>query len=130
MGVELRSAQLQQVCSSGLQCFQFFGIHIRALVFFETEDEAPTRAFVRRYERACAATLTSARQRDALLDDASTQVCIDEAALHFGDGSAERLISQLGLSHPAGEEPSLEDATHAALYHCVYYFRRIRHIIR
>ncbi len=57
--------------------------------------------------------LTPAGQRNPFLDNVSTQVSAYETLLHLEDGSAKRLIRQIGLAHPAMEVSSLEDASQA-----------------
>jgi hypothetical protein len=63
----------------------------------EAEYTEPVVVLVRGDQGASAATFAPARQRDALLEYAPTQIGIDQAALHFGDCLAQHNIAQIGF---------------------------------
>src|SRR5437879_3091768 len=90
------------------------------LVFLEAKNKKPPIAFVRSYEEARSTSFAAATARDALLNDSSTKIRVDQTCFHFQDSRADRVVGEVGLPHPPREMPRLEYSSRHKLYHSVW----------
>jgi hypothetical protein len=82
---ERRAIQCQHHAGDALQVTLFLLVDVLALVLRESIEENPSIPEIARDDRPCAAALAAARQRDALLEQATAQARVDKARLHLGD---------------------------------------------
>jgi hypothetical protein len=92
MGVELGRGQIEQVSGQIPQRFQLPACDIVAVVLFETENKEPAVSPVGGHQSPRAAALAPSRQRYPLFQNATAQISVDKAVLHFPDSLAQRLI--------------------------------------
>ncbi|KAG1082058.1 hypothetical protein G6F40_015271 [Rhizopus arrhizus] len=59
-----------------------------------------------------ASALSSSRQRDALLEEASAKICIHQTRFHFPYRLAQGSVRQHGPAHAAVETSGAENAWH------------------
>src|SRR3972149_6097218 len=76
--VQLRRGSRQQVGGEVLQRFELLVADVRALVLLEPENEKPSAPPAGRHECSRPAALAPTRKRNPLLDDAATQLGIDQ----------------------------------------------------
>src|SRR6266545_1543664 len=105
---ERRAIQCQHHAGDALQVALFLPVDVLALVLRESVEEDPAIPEIARDDRPCAAALATARQRDALLEQAAAETRVDKARLHLGDRDQQRAVRHTLLSRPAGKHPGLE----------------------
>ncbi len=76
-------SEFQQVTRKLLQCRQFIGINIVALVLLKPEHKEPTRTHVCGQQCSRAAALATTRKCNALFDEVAAQVCVNETPRDF-----------------------------------------------
>src|SRR5882724_1733584 len=81
---EGRAIQCQHHAGYALQVTLFLLVDVLALVLRESVEEDPAIPEIARDNRPCPASLATARQRDALLEQTTAETRVDKSRLHLG----------------------------------------------
>ena len=105
----------QQFRGEQLQRHKLDTFDVVSIVLAETEQKDPTATPTSSNQCSRSATLAATRERHTLLDDATTQISIDQPVTHLQNGLPEDRVRQSTLFHPSGEGAGSENTIHRSI---------------
>ena len=98
--------------SEVLQSLQLISTNVGPVILLKPEDEEPAVALVGSHQCSGATPFATACKPNALFDNATPKVGINQALSHLSDRRTQGTVGQFRLAHPAAKVPGLENSPH------------------